>query len=153
VWEYHSHLSAIDCNKALEIFTKRDPSIVFQPLEIAEKLASNRSVCISYLQHCVDVKHLEDEDLHTFLATLHIDQIAEATEDQIDNLRQQFRKFLIASNALKVQFLIGKLSNTSLKLELAILHGKVIHRLIVKLKIAIKINIGLHYRQVIMLQL
>jgi hypothetical protein len=126
VWEYYNQLSHIDSSKAIEIFTKRDPSPFFQPLEIAEKLASDRPTCILYLQHCVDIKRLDDQDLHTFLATLYIDQISEASEEQVLELRTQFRQFLIASNSLKVQFLIGKLSSSNLKLELAILHGKVL---------------------------
>lgn len=128
MWNYYQQLVKIDDIKAIEVFTSRKPSPVFQPLEIAEKLsASNVRVCRTYLTHCVNVKKLDDEDLHTFLATLYIDEILGNPEMQdLPQIRDQFRMFLISSNSLKVQYLIGKLATSKLRLELAILHGKVL---------------------------
>lgn len=78
-----------------------------------------------YLRHCIFEKGLEDEDLHTYLATLYIDSILEADVGNSEALRTEFRQLLISSSRLKVQFLIGRLQKTQLRLELAILHGKV----------------------------
>lgn len=129
IWEYYEKLSKHDAIKAVEVFTKRDPSPSFQPLDVAEKLASNRSICMIYLRSCIFDKGSEDEDLHTYLATLYIDSIQDTDSDT--ELRAQFRQLLISSNSLKVQFLIGRLQKTSLRLELAILHGKVSPSLII----------------------
>lgn len=125
IWEYYDKLSKHDATKAVEVFTKREPSPAFQPLDVAEKLASNRSICMIYLRHCIFEKGLEDEDLHTYLATLYIDSILEADVGNSEALRTEFRQLLISSSRLKVQFLIGRLQKTQLRLELAILHGKV----------------------------
>jgi hypothetical protein len=103
---------------------------MFQPLEIAEKLSSDKNICRAYLTHCVNIKKLEDEDLHTFLATLYIDEVLGQDQDTTE-IRDQFRQFLLDSNCLKVQFLIGRLATSSLRLELAILHGKVSHKIMV----------------------
>lgn len=78
-----------------------------------------------YLRNCIFEKGLDDEDLHTYLATLYIESIQEGDDEQSEVLRSEFRQLLISSNSLKVQFLIGRLQKTQLRLELAILHGKV----------------------------
>lgn len=127
VWEYYDKLSKLEPTKAVEVFTKREPCPTFQPLDVAEKLASNRAICMMYLRHCVFEKKLEDEDLHTYLATLYIEAIGEQGGlSATDGLRAEFRQLLISSSNLKVQFLIGRLQKTQLRLELAILHGKVL---------------------------
>ncbi|ODM98571.1 Transforming growth factor-beta receptor-associated protein 1 [Orchesella cincta] len=125
IWEYYDKLLKYDPIKAVEVFTKRELSPSFQPLNVAEKLSSNRPICMLYLRHCIFEKKLDDEDLHTYLATLYIDEIVQETNaSDVERLRTEFRQLLISSDSLKVQFLIGRLQKTQLRLELAILHGK-----------------------------
>jgi len=130
VWTYFYKLYKIlpseRKSKCVEIFTRKEPSPTFLPLKIAERLQNIRSICMEYLVDAIERRKMIDEDLHTFLATLFIEEILECQDlEKRDEIRQQFRQFMIHTNYLKVQLLIGKLQNTSLRFELAILHGKV----------------------------
>jgi len=117
---------AIDPSAAIQIFTRKPISAAYPPLKVAEKLRKWPQISILYLEHCVEEKDVQDEDCHTYLATMYIDHIlTEGNPDVMGKSRLKLRHFLIQSNCLKLQFLIGRLTNTSLRYELAILHGKV----------------------------
>ena len=110
---------------SVEVFTRKPISTNFPPLRVSEKLKKWPEIGIIYLEDCISSKDIQDEDCHTYLATLYIDQILQHGNTASGQLRDKLKQFLIDSNCLKLQFLIGKLSHTNLRHELAIVHGKV----------------------------
>lgn len=119
-------MAFLDPTAAVQIFTRKPVSPDYLPLKVAEKLRKWPEICMLYLEHCVEEKDIQDEDCHTYLAALYIDSILEEMDANIrQERRAKLRDFLIHSNCLKLQFLIGRLTHTQLRHELAILHGKV----------------------------
>jgi len=131
VWNYFYKLQKIDSAQSIDVFKRKPVSDQFQPMQVAEKLHSIPDLCIDYLEHIVYEKEVADTEIHTYLGTRYIDRIlaskssSNSVSTGVQSTRDKLLRLVVESNNLKCQYLIGKLQNSTMRLELAILHGKV----------------------------
>eukprot|EP00057_Strongylocentrotus_purpuratus_P012789 XP_011667263.1 PREDICTED: transforming growth factor-beta receptor-associated protein 1 [Strongylocentrotus purpuratus] len=120
---------------ATKIFTERpenEPvSERMRPDVIIDYLHAYPRAVIRYLEHLVFVKKMEKEKYHTHLAVLYLDQVLKmkaSTETvprlDLDLARSKLRHLLQDSSVYRVQLILGKVKETDMYAECAILYGK-----------------------------
>ncbi|XP_072162816.1 transforming growth factor-beta receptor-associated protein 1-like [Diadema setosum] len=135
VWRYVDWAMKKDPELAAKIFTDRpenEPSTErMRPDMIIDYLHAYPKAVIRYLEHLVFVKKMEKEKYHTHLAVLYLDQVlkmrtsAEAVpRAQLDLGRSKLRHLLQESSLYRVQLILGKVKETDMYAECAILYGK-----------------------------
>ncbi|XP_065189693.1 transforming growth factor-beta receptor-associated protein 1 homolog [Sycon ciliatum] len=134
-----------DQNLAATIFTHRPHneavSEFTRPDFVLDYLSKYSVALRIYLEHLVFTKKLEKEKYHTHLAVLYLDEVldlqkaescaggeeaaASAAESQrLKDARHRLCRMLETSNLYRVTLLLGKIQDTSLYAESAILYGK-----------------------------
>nr|XP_054757088.1 transforming growth factor-beta receptor-associated protein 1-like [Lytechinus pictus] len=135
VWRYVDWVMRKEPENATKIFTDRpenEPvSERMRPDVIIDYLHAYPTAVIRYLEHLVFVKKMEKEKYHTHLAVLYLDQVLKmkASPDTVPRLdldlaRSKLRHLLQDSSIYRVQLILGKVKETDMYAECAILYGK-----------------------------
>ncbi|XP_071955970.1 transforming growth factor-beta receptor-associated protein 1-like isoform X2 [Antedon mediterranea] len=120
--------------KAVMIFTERPATETsserLRPDDVIAFLSSYPKAIIRYLEFLVFTKKLEKEKYHTHLAVLYLDAVlqlrkeSQSEKTQQDLARSKLRHMLQTSNLYRVQLILGKVKETDMYAECAILYGK-----------------------------
>ncbi|XP_074660647.1 transforming growth factor-beta receptor-associated protein 1-like [Tubulanus polymorphus] len=134
VWKYADWVLDKDENKGVKIFTERPASETggdkLQPDAVIDYLHRFPSAVIEYLEYLVFTQKLEKEKYHTHLAVLYLEQVLEIMKNpnhnkqDLDFARSKLQQMLQRSNLYRIQLLLGKVKETEMYAEMAILYGK-----------------------------
>ncbi|CAH1787439.1 unnamed protein product [Owenia fusiformis] len=134
VWQYTDWIIQKDECLGVQIFTNRPanetPSDKLQPDNILDQLHRYPRAVITYLEYLVFQKKSQKEKYHTHLAVLYLDNVfkllesSTSSKENIDRERCKLRHMLQTSNLYRVQLLLGKVKETDMYAESAILYGK-----------------------------
>ncbi|XP_070566294.1 transforming growth factor-beta receptor-associated protein 1-like isoform X2 [Ptychodera flava] len=134
VWRYVDWAIKKDELLGIKIFTDRPknevPSERLRPDDIIDYLHRYPRAVIRYLEYLVFTKRLEKEKYHTHLAVLYLDSVLQlrknedTSKEQLDLARSKLRHMLQTSVLYRVQLILGKVKETDMYAECAILYGK-----------------------------
>lgn len=134
VWKYIDWVMERDDVLGVQVFTKRPadeaPSERMKPDLIVDYLARFPKAVILYLEHLIFRQNADKETFHTHLAVLYLDRVLQLMKDpcyvesEVEAARKQLCHLLQVSNSYRVQLLLGKVKETELYAECAILYGK-----------------------------
>lgn len=124
---------ALKKNEALAatIFTDRQKteysSNSFAPEVVLECLKEYHTALMLYLEHLVFVHKSENEEHHTELACLYLDKVLSLKtkmSDESRKARSALKTFLETSNMYRPAVVLGKIKDTNLQMECALVYGK-----------------------------
>ncbi|XP_064600183.1 transforming growth factor-beta receptor-associated protein 1-like [Liolophura sinensis] len=134
IWKYVDWALEKDEDIGVKIFTERPASEAqterLRPDTVVDYLHKFPKAVISYLEYLVFQKKLEKEKYHTHLAVLYLDAVLKllkdpsAKKEDQDIARSKLRHMLQMSNLYRVQLILGKVRETDMYAECAILYGK-----------------------------
>lgn len=134
VWKYVDAVLVKDAQLGVRVFTERPsqepPSERLRPEAVIDYLHRFPEAVITYLEHLVFQKKLEKEKYHTHLAVLYLDAVLQLMKENnvkketLDIARSKLRHILQMSNLYRVQLILGKVKQTDMYAECAILYGK-----------------------------
>ncbi|XP_043926934.1 transforming growth factor-beta receptor-associated protein 1 [Protopterus annectens] len=132
VWKYADWALQKNEEIGVHIFTKRPVSEQqvdgLNPEDIISYLHKYPKALISYLEYLVMERQIQKEKFHTHLAVLYLDEVLQLkmrkSSEALKLMQAKLRSLLQQSSLYRVQLLIGKIKDTDLHMELAILYGK-----------------------------
>ncbi|XP_041128039.1 transforming growth factor-beta receptor-associated protein 1 homolog [Polyodon spathula] len=134
VWKYADWALQKNQKVGVQIFTRRpvdeEKTGKLNPDDIIKYLHKYPQAVTQYLEHLVLDRKIQKEKFHTHLAVLYLDEVLQL-HSQIDQhceelspARAKLRSLLQQSCLYRVQLVLGKIKDTDLNLERAILYGK-----------------------------
>ncbi|XP_077979032.1 transforming growth factor-beta receptor-associated protein 1-like [Glandiceps talaboti] len=134
IWRYVDWVMQKDELSGVKIFTERppgeSPSERLRSDDIIDYLHKYPGAVIRYLEYLVFMKKLEKEKYHTHLAVLYLDSVlqlrknADTPKERLDLARSKLRHMLQTSSIYRIQLILGKVKETDMYAECAILYGK-----------------------------
>ncbi|XP_033638658.1 transforming growth factor-beta receptor-associated protein 1-like [Asterias rubens] len=132
VWRYVDWALQKNPELGVKIFTDRSESEPLtermRPDTVIDYLHAFPKAVMRYLEHLVFTKKLEKEKYHTHLAVLYLDDVLkknpETSKPELDLSRSKLRHMLQESSLYRVQLILGKVRETDMFAETAILYGK-----------------------------
>ncbi|XP_078401715.1 transforming growth factor-beta receptor-associated protein 1 homolog isoform X1 [Cetorhinus maximus] len=134
VWKYADWALLKNEEVGIQIFTRRpldeNQTSCMNPDDIVNYLHKYKKAVVVYLEHLVFERNIQKEKYHTHLAVLYLDKVlglysqAGNISEELISARRSFKNLLQHSNLYRVHLLLGKIKDTDLYMECAILHGK-----------------------------
>ncbi|XP_013380315.1 transforming growth factor-beta receptor-associated protein 1 [Lingula anatina] len=134
VWKYVDWALERSQEKGVKIFTERpedEPQTErMRPDTVIDYLHRFPRAVIAYLEYLVFTKKLEKEKYHTHLAVLYLDTVlqmkknSETPNEALQAARSKLQNMLQVSNLYRIQLILGKVKETDMYEECAILYGK-----------------------------
>ncbi|KAI8520587.1 transforming growth factor, beta receptor associated protein 1 [Branchiostoma belcheri] len=134
VWRYVDWALEKDQEQGVKIFTQRpadEPQTErMRPETIVDYLHRYPQAVVGYLEHLVFTRKLEKEKYHTHLAVLYLDKVLQMRKDpsiptdEMERSREKLRQMLQFSSLYRVALILGKVKETDMYAECAILYGK-----------------------------
>ncbi|XP_006639313.1 transforming growth factor-beta receptor-associated protein 1 homolog [Lepisosteus oculatus] len=134
IWKYADWALQKNEKVGVQIFTKRpedeEKKGKLNPDNVIKYLHKYSQAIILYLEHLVFEKNIQKEKFHSHLAALYLDRVlqlhsqSETPSEELSSSRTKLQNLLQKSNLYRVQLLLGKIKDTDLKFECAILYGK-----------------------------
>ncbi|XP_053520596.1 transforming growth factor-beta receptor-associated protein 1 isoform X2 [Artibeus jamaicensis] len=130
---HYNNQDAAAVQVGVQVFTKRpleEEQNSFNPDDILTCLKKYPDALVKYLEHLVMDRKLQQEEYHTHLAVLYLDQVlqqrpsADSMGTEVTEAQAKLRHLLQKSDVYRVRFLMEKVQGASLPMERAILHGK-----------------------------
>ncbi|XP_046986370.1 transforming growth factor-beta receptor-associated protein 1-like isoform X1 [Schistocerca americana] len=134
IWRYADYVLSQDEEIGVGAFTLRSQDThqdgALKPDVVVEYLYRYPKAVIKYLEYIVLDKNLQVEKFHTQLAILYLENIAKLQKDgtsleNIKTIRLKLQTLLQTSNLCRTQLLLGKMLNSNLHEECAVLYGKI----------------------------
>ncbi|XP_072119317.1 transforming growth factor-beta receptor-associated protein 1 homolog [Mobula birostris] len=134
VWKYADWALQRNEEVGVRIFTRRpvdeNQTTSMNPDDIVNYLHKYKKALVVYLEHLVFERKIQKEKYHTHLAILYLDKVLELhsqggyVSEELFSARCTLKNLLQHSNLYRVHLLLGKIQETDLYMERAILHGK-----------------------------
>uniref|UniRef100_A0A8C4RHC5 Transforming growth factor, beta receptor associated protein 1 n=1 Tax=Erpetoichthys calabaricus TaxID=27687 RepID=A0A8C4RHC5_ERPCA len=134
VWKYADWVLQQNEKIGVHIFTRRpvneDKGVKLNPDVVIKYLHKYPQAIVFYLEHLVLDRNIQKEAFHTHLAVLYLERFLDLysqkkhSSDELSYVRGKLRTFLQQSSLYRVHFILGKIKDTQLDLECAILYGK-----------------------------
>jgi len=134
VWKYVDQVMEYDEVEAVRVFTERpveDTSCEkLNEESVVEYLSRFPKAIVLYLEYLVFTQKSTSEKIHSHLAVLYLDQVLALLQAEpkdwaaLDAARTSFQTLLQDSCLYRTQMLLGKIKQTELHKETAILYGK-----------------------------
>ncbi|XP_060682002.1 transforming growth factor-beta receptor-associated protein 1 homolog [Hemiscyllium ocellatum] len=133
VWKYADWALQKNEEVGVQIFTRRpldENQTNMNPDDIVNYLHKYKNAVVMYLEHLVFDRNIQKEKYHTHLAVLYLDKVLElhpqsgSISEELISARRSLKNLLQHSNLYRVHLLLGKIKDTDLYMECAILHGK-----------------------------
>ncbi|XP_020385326.2 transforming growth factor-beta receptor-associated protein 1 homolog [Rhincodon typus] len=133
VWKYADWALQKNEEVGVQIFTRRpldESQTSMNPDDIVNYLHKYKKAVVMYLEHLVFDRNVQKEKYHTHLAILYLDKVLElhsqsgSISEELISARRSLKNLLQHSNLYRVHLLLGKIKDTDLYMECAILHGK-----------------------------
>ncbi|XP_069747219.1 transforming growth factor-beta receptor-associated protein 1 homolog isoform X2 [Narcine bancroftii] len=133
VWKYADWILQKNEEVGIQIFSRRpideNQTTGMNPDDIVNYLHKHKKAVVVYLEHLVFERNIQKEKYHTHLAVLYLDKVLElhtqeGNVSQLTSARCSLKNLLQHSNLYRVHLLLGKVKDTDLHMECAILHGK-----------------------------
>nr|XP_014345144.1 PREDICTED: transforming growth factor-beta receptor-associated protein 1 [Latimeria chalumnae] len=134
VWKYADWALQKNEKVGVQIFTKRpleeQQTNSLNPDDAIKYLTRYPKAVTAYLEHLVLDQKVRKEKYHTHLAVLYLDEIlrfrsqSKEPSEGLTELQAKLRHLLQQSDLYRVQLLLGKIKDTDLHMECAMLYGK-----------------------------
>ncbi|XP_048388257.1 transforming growth factor-beta receptor-associated protein 1 homolog isoform X2 [Stegostoma tigrinum] len=133
VWKYADWALRKNEEVGVQIFTRRpldESQTSMNPDDIVNYLHKHKKAVVTYLEHLVFDRNVQKEKYHTHLAILYLDKVLKlhsqsgSISEELISARRSLKILLQHSNLYRVHLLLGKIKDTDLYMECAILHGK-----------------------------
>ncbi|KAK6486747.1 transforming growth factor-beta receptor-associated protein 1-like [Huso huso] len=134
VWKYADWALQKNQKVGVQIFTRRpvdeEKAGKLNPDDIIKYLHKYSQAVTQYLEHLVLDRKIQKEKFHTHLAVLYLDEVlqlqsqSDQHSEELSTARAKLRSLLQQSCLYRVQLVLGKIKDTDLNLECAILYGK-----------------------------
>ncbi|XP_041114796.1 transforming growth factor-beta receptor-associated protein 1-like [Polyodon spathula] len=134
IWKYADWALQKNQKVGVQIFTRRpvdkEKGGKLNPDDIIKYLHKYPQAVTQYLEHLVLDRKIQEEQFHTHLAVLYLDEVlqlrsqSDQHSEELNTARAKLRSLLQQSCLYRVQLLLGKIKDTDLNLECAILYGK-----------------------------
>ncbi|XP_033865377.3 transforming growth factor-beta receptor-associated protein 1 homolog [Acipenser ruthenus] len=134
VWKYADWALQKNQKVGVQIFTRRpvdeEKAGKLNPDDVIKYLHKYSQAVTQYLEHLVLDRKIQKEKFHTHLAVLYLDEVlklhsqSDQHSEELSTARAKLRSLLQQSCLYSVQLVLGKIKDTNLNLECAILYGK-----------------------------
>ncbi|XP_007883285.2 transforming growth factor-beta receptor-associated protein 1 homolog [Callorhinchus milii] len=134
VWKYADWALQKNEEVGVKIFTRRplveSQTIGINPDDIINYLHKYRKAVVVYLEHLVFERNIQKEKCHTHLAVLYLDKVlglhsqSRNGSEELTSARNNLKNLFRHSQLYRVHLLLGRIKDTDLYVERAILHGK-----------------------------
>lgn len=134
VWKYTDWVLQRSEEVGIQIFTRRpldeNQTTCMNPDDIVNYLHKYKKAIVVYLEHLVFERNIQKEKFHTHLAILYLDKVLDLqsqegnVSEELTSARCTLKNLLQHSNLYRVHLLLGRVKETNLFMECAILHGK-----------------------------
>ncbi|XP_067842301.1 transforming growth factor-beta receptor-associated protein 1 homolog isoform X2 [Heptranchias perlo] len=134
VWRYADWALQKNEEIGIQIFTRRpldeNQTSRMNPDDIVNYLHKYKKAVVIYLEHLVFERNIQKEKYHTHLAVLYLDKVlglcsqTGSISEELTSARNSLKNLLQHSSLYRVHLLLGKIEDTDLHMECAILHGK-----------------------------
>ncbi|KAK1167685.1 hypothetical protein AOXY_G10434 [Acipenser oxyrinchus oxyrinchus] len=134
VWKYADWALQKNQKVGVQIFTRRpvdeEKAGKLNPDDVIKYLHKYSQAVTQYLEHLVLDRKIQKEKFHTHLAVLYLDEVlqlhsqSDQHSEELSTARAKLRSLLQQSCLYRVQLVLGKIKDTDLNLECAILYGK-----------------------------